>query len=58
MFLKKHLRQQLPEETLQEDSLAKTLMRRLGLPEETNPGTEVIVECVADAAEQESDAVK
>jgi hypothetical protein len=48
----------VPTETLQEDSLAKTLMRRLRLPEETNPGTEVIAECVTDTVEQESDAVK
>ena len=47
-----------PTETLQEDSLAKTLMRRLRLPEETTPGTEVIAEGVTDAVEQESDAVK
>jgi hypothetical protein len=47
-----------PTETIEEDSLAKTLMRRLGLPEETTPGTEVIAECVTDAVEQESDAVK
>jgi hypothetical protein len=47
-----------PTETIEEDSLAKTLMRRLGLPEETTPGTEVIAECIADAVEQESDAVK
>jgi hypothetical protein len=45
-------------ETLQEDSLAKTLMQRLGLPEETTTGTEVMQECAADAVEQESDAVK
>ena len=47
-----------PTETLQEDSLAKTLMRRLRLPEETTPGTEVTAGCVTDAVEQESDAVK
>jgi hypothetical protein len=47
-----------PPETLQEDSLAKTLMRRLRLPEETTPGTEVTAGCVTDAVEQESDAVK
>jgi hypothetical protein len=47
-----------PEATPQEDSLAKTLMRRLNLPEETNPGTEVTTECVTDPVEQESDAVK
>jgi hypothetical protein len=47
-----------PEIAPQEDSLAKTLMRRLGLPDETNPGTEVTQEFVTDAVEQESDAVK
>jgi hypothetical protein len=46
------------EEPIQDDSLAKTLMQRLGLPEETSPGTEVMRECVADEVEQESDAVK
>jgi hypothetical protein len=50
-----------PEEALQEDSLARTLLRRLRLPEETNPGTEVTKDCASDAAaavEQEIDAVK
>ena len=47
-----------PEETLQEDSLAKTLLQRLRLPEEANPGTEVINECIAGSVEQESDAVE
>jgi hypothetical protein len=47
-----------PAEELQEDSLAKTLLRRLRLPEETNPVTEVTGESVADPVEQESDAVK
>jgi hypothetical protein len=47
-----------PEESLQEDSLAKTLLRRLGLPEETTLGTEVTQECAAEPVEQESDAVK
>lgn len=46
------------EEALQEDSLARTLLRRLGLPEEANPGTEVTTECVTDPVEPESDAVK
>jgi hypothetical protein len=47
-----------PEGALEEDSLAKTLLRRLQLPEERNPGTEVTKDCVADPVEQESDAVK
>jgi hypothetical protein len=45
-------------ETPQEDSLAKTLMHRLRLPEETTQGTEVMAESVGNAVEQESDAVK
>ena len=48
----------IPEGALEEDSLAKTLLRRLKLPEETNPGTEVTKDCFADPVEQESDAVK
>jgi len=47
-----------PEGPLPEDSLAKTLLRRLKLPEETDTGTEVTQECAADPAEQECDAVK
>src|SRR5271165_480199 len=47
-----------PEEVIEEDSLAKTLLRRLGLPEETNPGTEVTKDCITDPVEQPSDAVK
>jgi len=47
-----------PEEALQEDSLARTLLRRLRLPEDINPGTEVTKDCVTDPVEQESDAVK
>jgi hypothetical protein len=47
-----------PEESLQEDSLAKTLLRRLRLPEETDPGAEVTKDCATDPVEQESDAVK
>jgi len=47
-----------PEEALQEDSLARTLLRRLRLPEEPNPGPEVIKDCAMDAVEQEIDAVK
>jgi hypothetical protein len=47
-----------PEEDLQEDSLARTLLRRLRLPEETNPGAEVTADCLADPVEHESDAVK
>jgi hypothetical protein len=47
-----------PEGPLPEDSLAKTLLRRLKLPEETDTGTEVTQECAADPVEQECDAVK
>jgi hypothetical protein len=47
-----------PEEAQQEDSFAKTLMRRLRLPEDANPGTEVTTECVTNPVQQESDAVK
>jgi hypothetical protein len=47
-----------PEGPLPEDSLAKTLLRRLRLPEETDPGTEVTQECASDPVEQECDAVK
>jgi hypothetical protein len=47
-----------PEGPPPEDSLAKTLLRRLRLPEDTDPGTEVTQECVADTVEQECDAVK
>jgi hypothetical protein len=47
-----------PDEALQEDSLASTLLRRLRLPEETNPDTDVTKDCAADPLEQESDAVK
>ena len=47
-----------PEGPLPEDSLAKTLLRRLRLPEETDTGTEVTQECAADPAELECDAVK
>ena len=49
-----------PEEALQEDSLARTLLRRLRLPEETSPSPEVTKDCATDPVEQEqeSDAVK
>jgi hypothetical protein len=47
-----------PEGPVPEDSLAKTLLRRLRLPEETDPGTEVTKECFGDPVEQECDAVK
>ena len=49
-----------PEEALQEDSLARTLLRRLRLPEETSPSTEVTKDCATDPVEQEqeSDVVK
>jgi len=47
-----------PEGTVQDDSLARTLLRRLRLPEETNPGADVTKDSTPDGAEQESDAVK
>lgn len=47
-----------PEGAIQDDSLAKTLLRRLRFPEESDPGTEVTKEYVAEPVEQESDAVK
>jgi len=47
-----------PEETLEEDSLAKTLLRRLKLPEEISPGTKVSEDSGAAPVEQKSDAVK
>lgn len=47
-----------PEEAAQEDSLAKILLQRLGLPEEISAVTVVTRECVADPGEQDSDAVK
>ena len=47
-----------PEGPPPEDSLAKTLLRRLRLPEETDPGAEVTKECFGDPVEQECDAVK
>jgi len=47
-----------PAGALEEDSLAQTLLRRLQLPEELHPGTEVTKDCVVDPVEQESDAVK
>jgi hypothetical protein len=49
------------EEAPQEDSLARTLLRRLQLPEETTPGAEVTKDCAPDAADgakQDSDTVK
>jgi hypothetical protein len=46
------------EEAQQDDSLAKTLLRRLGLPEDSNLGTEVTSGCVANPVEQLSDAVE
>jgi|SRR5579863_564631 len=46
------------DEGIQEDSLAKTLLRRLRLPEETNPGTEVTKEGDMSSRERERDAVK
>ncbi len=47
-----------PEEAQQDDSLARTLLRRLGLPEDSNLGTEVTSECVTNPVEQQSDAVE
>jgi hypothetical protein len=47
-----------PEGPLSEDSLAKTLLRRLRLREGADPGTEVTKECLADPLERECDAVK
>jgi len=46
------------EEPIEEDSLAKILLRRLKLPEETNPGTEVTKECAGDAVQPKGDAVE
>ncbi len=40
-----------PEEAQQDDSLARTLLRRLGLPEDSNLGTEVATQCVANPVE-------
>jgi hypothetical protein len=47
-----------PEEAAQEDSLAKTLLRRLHLPEEPNPITVVTEESAAEPLEPEGHAVK
>jgi len=50
-----------PEESLREDSLARTLLRRLQLPEEPNPSAAVTEDCAAAAAPTtipEIDAVK
>lgn len=47
-----------PAGAIQEDSLAKTLLRRLRFPEESGLSTEVTKECVVEPIEQESDAVK
>jgi hypothetical protein len=50
-----------PEGAAEEDSLAKTLLRRLQLPEEPIPDAGVTKECgtaAADAVDQVSDAVK
>ena len=50
-----------PEEAPEEDSLARTLLRRLQVPEEANPVSEVTKDCATDSAgavEQHSDAVK
>jgi hypothetical protein len=55
-----------PEEDVQDDSLAKTLLRRMGLPEETNEvanqetnvSTEVTTDRRIEPVAQDSDAVK
>jgi len=47
-----------PEEAHQDDSLTRTLLRRLQLPEEPNPGVEVTKDCTTDTAKQDGDAVK
>jgi hypothetical protein len=47
-----------PERAPEEDSLAKTLLRRLRLPEDTILANEVTEECVEGPVEEESDAVK
>jgi len=47
-----------PEKTVEEDSLAKTLLQRLKLPEEIDSGGEVTKDSVADSLEEESDAVE
>jgi len=47
-----------PEGAVQEDSLAKTLLRRLRLPEETSPGADVTKDYTPGGAEQEIGAVK
>jgi hypothetical protein len=51
-----------PEDAPQEDSLAKTLLRRLRFPEETNPVAEVTKEVMTDSPmgemREESDALK
>ena len=47
-----------PEGAIQEDSLAKTLLRRLRFPEETNPGADVTKDSIPNGVKQASDAVK
>jgi len=47
-----------PDGAIEEDSLAKILLRRLKLPEETNPGTEVTKECARDGVQPKGDAVE
>jgi hypothetical protein len=47
-----------PEVALEEDSLAKILLRRLKLPEERYSGTKVTKDSVTDPVKQESDAVE
>jgi hypothetical protein len=47
-----------PEEALQEDSLARTLLRRLRLPEETEAPAEVTDARAENPVEQVTDAVE
>lgn len=47
-----------PKKTVEEDSLAKTLLHRLKLPEEICSGVDVTKDFAADSLEQESDAVE
>jgi hypothetical protein len=47
-----------PEGRSEEDTLAKVLLRRLNLPDEPNPGTDVTKEGIPDGAPHKSDAVE
>jgi hypothetical protein len=46
------------EQEPEDNSLAKTLLRRMGVPEEPESGTEVTKDCPAPPAGAEGDAVK